>query len=293
MKLFVEIADLRRALQALTPHMDPKDELGVFGRIRGHATDGNLFLMATDRYTAAMAVVSLWDKDDLTGSIRDDALEFSVQDVKEILTLFRAPRRKDEPEGDLLIETSPGGSDPARRLVDVSGLFPGKEFRLPGADVDEKFPNLARVMSRRPAPTRTVRSNLTFAGEHLKKFLAASKAYEQPITLQPVAEGSNMMLVAVGESFRGMIAGWRWPEDKTPDFEGWDMQWRLWSEELLGMAPDLRRPEGHEGAPADGEERDWSAALEQWAKDLAERQAKERDDEDDEDAPEEDPDEHA
>lgn len=269
MRLFVEVADLRRALTALTPHMDTKDELGVLNRIRGHATDQNLFLMATDRYTAAMAVVSLWDKDGLTGSIRDDAMEFSPSDAKELLALFRPPRSKDEPAGDLMLEAVANDAKAERRVVDVSGLFPGKALTLPGADINDQFPNLARIMSRRPAETRTVLSNLTFAGEHLQKFLAAAKTYGQPLTFQPVAEKSTTMLVACGESFRGMIAGTRWPEGDAPDFEGWDMQWRMWASELTAMAPDLRPAAQAEPVPA--EETDWSAALEQWAKDLAEK----------------------
>lgn len=266
MRLFVEIADLRRALQALAPHVDAQDEMGILNRVRGHATHENLFLMATDRYTAAMAVVSLWDRDGLTGSIADDALEFTAVDAKEILALFRPPKSKDEPDGDLLIETSVGSAD-ARQLVDVSGLFPGKALALPGSAIETRFPNVARIMARPAAPTRTVQSNMAFNGDHLKKFLAAGKAYGHELVFQPVSETSRTMLVACGESFRGMITGVRWPEGESPDFEGWDMQWQMWATEVAAMGPELPHKEDALAAA----EPDWAAALQKWAEDIAQQ----------------------
>ena len=265
MRLFVEIADLRRALQALAPHMDSRDDMHVLDRIRGHATHENLFLMATDRYTAAMAVVSLWDRDGLTGSLADDAIEFTATDAKEVLALFRPPKSKEEPDGDLLLETNVGTAD-ARQLVDVSGLFPGKALALPGSAVNEQFPNVARIMARPAARTRTVQSNMSFHAEHLRKFLAAAKAYEHELVFQPVSETSRTMLVACGESFRGMISGLRYTEDNAPDFEGWDMQWQMWATEVAAMGPELPVKED-QAAPA---EPDWEAALQQWAVDVAE-----------------------
>lgn len=264
MRLFVEVADLRRALEALAPHVDAKDTLGVLNRIRGHATRENLFLMATDRYTAAMAVVSLWDREGLTGSIADDAVEFTAVDAKEVLALFRAPKSKDEPDGDLMIETHVGSSE-ARQLVDVSGLFPGKALALPGSAVEPRFPNVARIMARPAAATRTVQSNMAFHGDHLRKFLAAGRAYGCELVFQPVSETSRTMLVACGESFRGMITGVRWAEGEAPDFEGWDLQWQMWATEVAAMGPELAQPSSE---PSNAEP-DWEAALQKWAEELA------------------------
>lgn len=237
MRLYVQTDDLRQALQAVAPHAaDPRDDVPVLARVRCVATPENLFVMATNRYTMGIAAVSVWDHDGMTGSAQDDAFDLTGVQVKELLTLFHAAKQDDAGKGDLQIEVRPAGRDELV-VTDISGLFPGKALTMPGADADQGFPNLARLVEQTMSAGRAFSGILATNGRLLRLFGSAAQAYGMPLTLEPTSRAKGSILVACGESFRGVLMPIGMDDDTLSDHAEWTARWGTWLEDLAaGMS---------------------------------------------------------
>jgi hypothetical protein len=219
MKFTVETADLRAALQSVTPHADPLPEFAQLHRVRIDVGGENVTVSATNRYTLAHALVSIWDNDD--GEM--GPVDLSPTNVKEILALFHGKTSSDDEPGDtVLIEVT----DEHLTITDVSGLFPGKALKLPRHPMGDNFPVVANLISASLIAESRSAERLITSGHLLGLFMKAATAYKQPLVIDP-AGNTGAMLITCGESFIGMLVPQRSDEDTTARIKGWHTDWLI------------------------------------------------------------------
>ncbi|MCT1608029.1 hypothetical protein M3B43_12045, partial [Nesterenkonia massiliensis] len=224
MKLHVNTADLSKALKAVLPHASDDPELPSLACVQVHVTWENLFLTATNRYTAGMASVSVWEREGLTGSQSDDFFTLSRDVVKEMLRFFRAkPKPENELDDQLCLEMT----EKEFTVTDVSGLFPGKSVTWPDPQKVDNAPNLLRMFTSRLDRGLQVPARIITQGKFLKLFAAAAQAYGHPITVEPSTSDRSLML-GCGESFLGMLmqVSLEGDSDLSTELNEWRDWWR-------------------------------------------------------------------
>jgi hypothetical protein len=229
-RITVETVDLRQALKAVAPHLDPDKDYPQLHRVRLAVGPVNLTVSATNRFTCGHALVSILENTD--GDLAQ--IDLSPTDVKEILALF--PTSKAGELGDTIELAT---DDKHLTVTDVSGLFPGKSLRLPRTPLEESFPDIAELLSKILARDPQGANRLITAGQFMGLFTKASAAYAAPLVIEP-AGGKGALLISCGESFIGMLMQIRIDEDTTAQINGWHSDWmtRL-SDTVTGYAPRL------------------------------------------------------
>jgi hypothetical protein len=228
--VMVETADLRQALKAVAPHLDPDKDFPQLHRVRLAVGPVNLTVSATNRFTCGHALVSIVENS--AGDLAQ--IDLSPTDVREILALF--PSSKAGELGDTI---QLAVDKDHLTVTDVSGLFPGKSLRLPRVPLEESFPDVAELLSKILAREPVGASRLITAGAFMGLFTKASAAYGAPLVLEP-AGGKGALLISCGESFIGMLMQIRIDDDTTAQINGWHSDWmtRL-SDTVPGYAPRL------------------------------------------------------
>ena len=223
MILKVSARDLRAGLTSVKEHQSLDDTLPELCRTRAYVRAGNLFLAATDRYTLGMACVSLWEN-----AYDDDGEHFDLSRVQvgEMLSMFKGGKQTDEVSDDFLeIRVS------ARFIVvtDVAGMIPGKSVSWPRIENADGFPNLVDMMGRIQALAGTgSRSAMHTNGKMLKRFDAATKVYENILTIRPTGEKAGALAIACGESFRGALMPVSLADSALAELEANDRAWDKW-----------------------------------------------------------------
>lgn len=215
-EVLLDTADLRAALTAVVQHISPhKDDhpalLGV--RVLIDPTTHHVYLMATDRYTMALARVSIWE--DLAGYGPAGVVEFdlSKDDVGDVLRIFR-PAGKDLREERVRLRVD---TPLTLTLTDASGLFDmpdqDRKLALP-VQCAEHFPDVRRILAKQVrtamallAESRdSAGSPVIAAGATLTaRFAAAGKAYGEPLYHLQSAEARAAILYRVGDAFIGAL----------------------------------------------------------------------------------------
>lgn len=236
MKFTVGMNDLRQALLSVAAHIDTDIDFPVLHRLRLDVGPENVTVTATDRLTAAVAIVSVMDN--LDGEM--GPVDMGPQDVKDLLFLFKPPK---DLEGSAMLRlehTTGDDGAPVLRVTDASGLFDiGKALDLPWREVDQEFPDLPRLvavaMSREPKPPRRLVTTQRLLG----RFKAAADAYGEAVVLEPSGE-NTALLVHVGESFIGVLM----PRRQDPESMVKINEWRgAWTRRLpVPTARDLELP---------------------------------------------------
>jgi hypothetical protein len=153
-------------------------------------------------YTLGHAVASVWDHEGLTGDVNTDAFNLPVDLAKELLAIFKAQKKQPEDElGDSLRLTI---TPKAITVLDVSGLFPGKELTIPQEDSSEYPLGFGRLLIEAILADHRVPARLATSGNMLKLFAAAAAAYGEPLSIEPTAD-ERRILVSCGESFLGLL----------------------------------------------------------------------------------------
>jgi len=224
MILTVNTADLRHALIAVQPHVHNDAATGL-DVVHFMADDQNVYVQATNTASAALAIVSVWEAEGLTGSPEEDSFDLDPTVVKELLQVFKASKNQPEDEiGDSLqIKVS------TKELIftDISGLFPGKTYIVPNGNTSEVFPNLPRLFEEAVAADKQVPSRILANGKLLQLFAHAAAAYKEPLAIEPTATRTRMMITC-GESFIGLLMPIRAEEGSDLDVkliearEGWN-----------------------------------------------------------------------
>jgi hypothetical protein len=222
--LTVNTLDLRQALQSVIPHAADAKLSAALAVVHFTATDGNLYVTACNTQTLGHAVASVWEADYLTGDPNDDAFNLPTDVAKELLALFKANGKQPEDEmGDALRITVREGSI---TFLDISGLFPGKEFKIPREDDNEYPVGFGRLLINAVLSERVMPERLTAAGRLVKLFATASAAYGEPLVIEPTADAKRI-LISCGESFLGLLMPIRSEDgsDVAAELNAWRDGW--------------------------------------------------------------------
>lgn len=239
--VLLPLRDLRLAVTAVLPHAGGFDPLD---RVRIVPTPDISFVMATNRYSAAIAKVQTLEAADLTGSVVDDGIDLPAKAAGDVLRLFRPP--KDE-AGALEVRVT-RGLDPEHTppseapvvdrdvtVTDMSGLFPGKAYKVPAVPEDGTLPQLPALFQSATGGRPTMPGRMSLSGGILKLFAAADKAYEEPLVLRATRK-AGVLQVACGDHFLGVIAP-RLLEDDSEETEVYRARQAAWSAVLRDITP--------------------------------------------------------
>lgn len=201
MILTVNTADLRHALVSVQPHVH-NDAVTGLDVVHFTADDGHVYVQATNTASAALAIVSVWEAEGLTGDPQEDCFDLDPTVVKELLAVFKASKNQPEDEiGDSLRITMSGKE---LTFQDISGLFPGKTYIVPNGNSSEGFPNLPRLFLDAVSSEKRVPARIMANGKLLQLFAHASASYNEPLAIEPTSTKTRM-LISCGESFIGML----------------------------------------------------------------------------------------
>lgn len=209
--------DLRRGLQAVLPHVGRDEELPMLCRARLYFDGDNVMVAGTDRYTAALGLVSVWDfatPDPVVGPI-----DLSLSDIKKILAVFRAGKDKDDddaPAYQLRIETRAGRDDAVLlRVTDCSGLIDGEHLELQAQPVAENFPNLPDLFARYLSEPAGLLDTFVVSGTLVGRLETAAKVYEKSLVMSCGQRETSPILARCGDSFLGLVMPFRMPDEDT------------------------------------------------------------------------------
>lgn len=227
----VDTWEFRAALMSVLPHLAPPDDDPLLCRVRAYATPDGLVLVATDRFTAAMATADIIDSNGELG-----CFDFGVVDAKEILALFRPPKEAYAPQ----LRLEHNGN--TFRITDASGMFDGKALKLEGFAAADQYPDVADIIGR---AARAATLDIEVTGRwakaigslgryvvnpaHLARFVAAGKAYGVDLAIEP-AGSPPALLVRCCANFAGLMFPRRLD----------DMQHGTWRASLVDL-PDRAR----------------------------------------------------
>jgi len=222
--LTVNTLDLRQALMAVIPHAADAKLSSALAVVHFTATDGMLHITASNTVTLGHAVASVWDSEGLTGEVNEDAFNLPTDVAKELLQIFKANGKQPEDEiGDTLRITVKPDSIV---FLDVSGLFPGKEFKIP-QEGDHDYPiAFGRLLIQAALSERVMPERLVAAGRLVRLFATASAAYGEPLVIEPT-EDARRILISCGESFIGLLMPIRSEDGSTVanELEEWRAGW--------------------------------------------------------------------
>ncbi len=197
----VGTVDLRHALTAVRAHTEHDNELPATHRIRLAVDPENVTVTATDNFTAALAIVSVW-RDALDHDPTPVTADLLPDDIDKVLAIFKAGKEKsDEPEYLLRLHITPEHVT----VTDCSGLIDGRAYRVPRLPTDGGtlcgVPGWIANQHNSPA---TLLSDMVVGGELLARFRAAAAAYNQPLEIE-ARSAMRALLIRCGDSFLGMM----------------------------------------------------------------------------------------
>ncbi len=193
--MLVELRDLRRALVATKPHIpQPKDDPRL-ARVRFTPQPHTLEVTATDRYTMALALVSV-------GEYAGDALDpfdLTADDVAKVLAVFPASAEE------VLIRIATSSKEVV--FTDVSGLLAGEPLtlQLTTSGADDLFPDVRAAFAGRLRQGHALEGEWWLNPRLMHRFEAATSTYGAPWIVEPTRTG-KALVIRVGESFLGTIA---------------------------------------------------------------------------------------
>lgn len=240
----VGTTDLRNALASVLPHTPQPKDWAEMARVRVSIDRENATLAATDRYTAGLAIVSVWDRGD--GAADDGAFDLWRDDVRKILEVFKAGKEAkdaDKPEYMTKIQVGVDGRDQAVvRFTDVSGLIEGEKLELPIRTPADDFPDMSAAFARFIRAAGTVVDDFKLGGEAIGRFRHATTAYRRPLVV--TAFGRGTLLIRCSESFLGVVAAARLTDQQMDEHADWLAAWR----QRLQPGPDAPDAEDLFGA---------------------------------------------
>lgn len=202
-----------------------------------------MLVCATNGYSAGLAAVSVFDTDGLTADAETDAFSLVPGAVKHLLGLFPAGKTEEGDMGECLRFTLTGDD---LRVLDVSGLWPGKELALPGVNSYMTVLNLPLLFQRALEAVRAVPGDVATNGRLLRHFTAAATAYHKPLLIEPTGK-STTILLRCGDSFLGLLMPLRLSDEEIIEQQGWAAAWPA---RLDGPARTLRQTRDQNGVAA-------------------------------------------
>ena len=221
MILTVNTLDVRQALQSVIPHAADVKDSPAHAVVHFTATDQNLYLTACNMQTLGHSVASVWESEGLTGDPDTDAFNLPVDVAKELLSIFKSSgKRKEDEIGEALRLTV---KNKTITVLDVSGLFPGKELTIPREDGNEYPVTFGSMLMSAVLSEPVMPKRLTASGRLVKLFASAAAAYSEPLVIEPT-EDSRRILISCGESFLGILMPIR-DEEVSGMLNAWREGW--------------------------------------------------------------------
>lgn len=227
-EIMVSTADLRQALRSVAVHASQDKDTPLLQRVRFAIRGGNALVTATNRYTAGLAAVSVWDN---TYGDDNTDLDLPVSQVGEILAMFKSKGESSDDAGDddLRIRLT----DRYVTMTDTAGLFPGKEVTWPRLATEDQFPDIPALVAGMLASAGSSNAAaLHTSGRLLGLFKAASTVYDKPIVIEPTSATHGALVLSVGESFLGLLMPLKPSEEDLAEQKEWR---RGWEERLVDV----------------------------------------------------------
>ena len=239
MILTVNTLDVRQALQSVIPHAADVKDSPAHAVVHFTATDNNLYLTACNMQTLGHSAASVWEADGLTGDPDTDAFNLPVDVAKELLALFKSSGKQKEGEiGEALRLTI---KNKTITVLDVSGLFPGKELTIPREDGNEYPVTFGRMLMSAVLAEPVMPKRLTASGRLVKLFATAAAAYGEPLVIEPT-DDSRRILISCGESFLGILMPIR-DEEVAGNLNAWREGWMRRLPEIAHAGGTVKKEE--------------------------------------------------
>ena len=223
-RILVGTHDFRRGLKSVLPHTSTDEDLPALCRIRLDVGPQNVTITATDRFTAALAIVSVHAHLDTDGEETElswiGTIDLVPADAKSILGIFNAPKDKgDEPQYILRIEADENHVT----VIDSSGLIDGHSLKVPRI-TDDAFPRLEKLFGQYHYAKATLVEDIAVNGKFQSRFAIASSCYDEPLIIQTTTAG-RAQFIRCGESFLGLLIPVHVSEDDTARHTEWRKAW--------------------------------------------------------------------
>ena len=233
----VGTGDLRQALASVRVHASTDKEDPSTHRVRLALGRKHLAVSATDRFTNALAIVSLWSEEgdhDICG------VDLMPADVGKILSFFQGGKGGGggaEPEHLLRIEVIEGHV----LITDCSGMIEGRALKVPRlSTVDTDLGKVTGLISRYQDTRTHLIDDVAVLGDSLARFQAASKAYGEPLIIEGKgAPGGRapVLMMRCGESFLGLMTSRTIIDGQRQQLTEWATGW---GNRLPEMADEAR-----------------------------------------------------
>lgn len=213
----VGLRDLRQALAAVMPHVPSVKDSTQLSRVRLTPFAHTLELTATDRYTAALALVSIEEYFEAEA----DVIDLSSIDVSKILAVFKNPAPGEEVTIRIATTTE------ELVLTDVSGLLHGEALILQRVTAgDTTFPEVRKMFTGNLAQGHSLTGDFWLNAPLLKRFESAQRSYGYPLIFEPRPDSKTRALVVrCADSFLGMIVQSNPDAGAQGEAKGWVEDW--------------------------------------------------------------------
>ncbi|WP_028477937.1 hypothetical protein [Nocardia sp. CNY236] len=199
--VIVGTGDFRQALGSVRVHASTDKEDPTHHRIRLQFGRQHLTVSATDRYTGALAIVSLWG-DPPPGGHGLAAVELLPDDVGKLLAIFKGGKGTQgdgiTPEQLLRLEVLPD----RLRITDCSGMIDGRALQLPRLSAEQSASfAVVKLIEQMQRSQATNLDEITVTGEFIGRFREAAKTYGAALKFE--GHGTGALFARCGESFLG------------------------------------------------------------------------------------------
>ncbi|MGY1945306.1 DNA translocase FtsK [Nocardia asiatica] len=217
----VGTADFRHALTAVKVHASADDEVPAVHRLRLAVDPENVTVTATDHFTAALAIVSVW-KDATDHDPTPCTVDLLPDDIDKVLSIFKAGKEKgDQPEFLLRLHVT----REHLTVTDCSGLIDGRAFKIPRLPTDGgSLCGVPGWIASQHDSAATMLSDMVVGGEFVARFKAAASAYGHPLEIE-ARSAMRALLIRCGESFLGLMTPRTLDESDRGRLRDWADSW--------------------------------------------------------------------
>ena len=208
----VPLVRLRSAIAAVVVHAEPTktgDEVSALSRVRIIAGASELFVVATNLTTSALAALTIVEDSRAERFGADDG-EFGVDIspglIRDLFSTLR-PRKADVDASDQLARLH--FTDEYLTATDVSGLWPGSQTRKPLLPFPSDYPDVvdALAVALGGAGEAQAAKPLVANGGALALFRHAATAYDRPLQFEATGPATSRgFVVWCGPDFVGHVS---------------------------------------------------------------------------------------
>lgn len=224
MHFTVGTADFRHALMTVLPHAaDDEEKRPQLSRIRLAVERDYVEVMATDGFTMAMAVASVWEHADASAPVLG-SFDIAPSTATKILSLFKVGKEDEDSDAPAFVLDLDVDDPEFLTVTDTSGLLPGQRLRVPRPPLEEIFPDVPQFLSDLTASDWTPIVESSMGGKLLARFVKAATVYGPGLQLA-AHDGTSSLSVRCGESFIGALSPMKPNEEQLARWKEWRAGW--------------------------------------------------------------------